>query len=101
MGGVWRPDAAPGVRIGLVVEPFAKDEKGRTPLHHAAARGVESEVWAVLSKVRGTGIFPPRQGLIEIKDAEGLTAADLAERSGHAKIAELLRGEVSRMEFFE
>ena len=83
------------------MDPFAKDEKGRTALHHAAARGVETEVWAVLAKVRGTGAFPPRQGLIELRDADGLTAADLAERGGHAKIAELLRGEVSRMEFFE
>jgi hypothetical protein len=39
--------------------------------------------------------------LIERKDASGLTASDVAEQAGHEEIADLLRGEQMRMEYFE
>ena len=39
--------------------------------------------------------------LIQIKDSSGLTASDVAEQNGHMRIADLLRGEQMRMEFFE
>ncbi len=51
--------------------------------------------------LRGTGIFPPRQSLIEKQDADGITAADLARRGGHDAIAELLDHERLRMEYHE
>ena len=49
----------------------------------------------------GTGVLPQRLGLIEVKDHDGLTAADVAEQNGHQAIADLLRGEMWRMECFE
>ena len=39
--------------------------------------------------------------LIAIRDNDGLTAADVAERGGHRAIADLLRSEQARMELFE
>jgi hypothetical protein len=44
---------------------------------------------------------PPRLALITQEDVLGLTAADLAEQNGHEEIAQLLRSEQGRMEFFE
>ncbi|HOT29856.1 MAG TPA: ankyrin repeat domain-containing protein [Candidatus Ozemobacteraceae bacterium] len=80
---------------------FARDERGRTPLFRAAEQGLKKEVEEMLDSLRGTGFCPPRLGLIEIRDADGFTAADAAERNGHAEIAKLLRTEAARMEFFE
>jgi hypothetical protein len=39
-------------------------------------------------------------GLIEARDGEGLTAADVAEQHGHAELAEFLRYQVWSMETF-
>lgn len=80
---------------------FVRDERGRTPLFRAAERGLKKEVEEMIYSLRGTGFCPPRLGLLEIRDAEGLTAADAAERNGHTEIARLLRTEAARMEFFE
>ncbi len=55
----------------------------------------------MIFSLTGTGFYPQRLGLIEIKDHDGLTAADLAEQNGHQAIADLLRGEMWRMEYFE
>jgi len=55
----------------------------------------------MIFSLTGTGFYPQRLGLIEIKDHEGLTAADVAEQNGHQAIANLLRGEMGRMEYFE
>jgi hypothetical protein len=80
---------------------FARDALGRTRLFYLAAKGRREEVERVIFSLTGTGIFPQRQALLEIKDNDGLTAADAAERHGHDAIAALLRGELGRMDFFE
>jgi ankyrin repeat protein len=80
---------------------FARDERGRTPLFDAAENGLTSEVERMIFGLAGTGIWPQRLGLIEIKDRDGLTAADVAEQRGHHEIADLLRREIWRMEYFE
>ena len=55
----------------------------------------------IVFSLAGTGFAPPRLALIAIEDNDGLTAADVAERAGYRAIADLLRGEQLRMEFFE
>ena len=80
---------------------FVRDESGRTVLIVAAAAGRQDEVTRIIFSLAGTGFAPQRLALIAIEDNEGLTAADAAERSGHQAIADLLRGEQARMEFFE
>jgi ankyrin repeat protein len=77
------------------------DVAGRTPLFYAAELGREDEVREIIFSFRGTGMSPPRLALIAQKDALGLTAADVAEQNGHEEIAQLLRSEQGRMEFFE
>ena len=81
--------------------PFAQDSDGRTTLFYAAERGDLEQVERIIFGLSGTGLWPQRLALIEIKDSSGLTAADVAERAGHKEIADLLRGEQMRMEFFE
>jgi hypothetical protein len=78
-----------------------QDALGRTPLFYAAEKGLEEEVWEIIFRFRGTGLCPPRLALITTKDHSGLTAADVAEQNGHQGIADLLRVEQGRMEFFE
>lgn len=83
------------------IKQFETDEKGWTSLFYAARDGDMEEVRSILKGVRGTGIFPPRQALIELKDAEGLTAIDVAKRAGHKEISDYLDGERIRMEYCE
>jgi hypothetical protein len=78
-----------------------RDERGRTPLFYAAERGLLERVKEIIFSFRGTGMFPPRLALITKEDHEGRTAADIAEENGHEEIAQLLRSEQGRMEFFE
>ena len=80
---------------------FVRDEHGRTVLFVAAEHGRHEEVSRIIFSLAGTGFAPQRLALIALEDNEGLTAADVAERSGHRAIADLLRGEQARMEFFE
>jgi len=77
-----------------------QDIVGRTPLFYAAEKGLEEEVKEIIFSFRGTGMFPPRLALIAQKDVLGPTAADVAEQNGHEEIAQLLRSEEGRMEFF-
>ena len=85
----------------LVASAFARDDRGRTSLFSAAEQGQEGEVRRIIFSLAGTGFAPQRLALIAVEDNEGLTAADVAEQAGHHEIAELLRGEQARMEFFE
>lgn len=80
---------------------FVRDEDGRTVLFAAAEQGRQEEVSRIIFSLAGTGFAPQRLALIAIEDNDGLTAADVAERGGHRAIADLLRGEQARMEFFE
>ena len=80
---------------------FKTDEKGRTTLFYAAEIGDLVTVEAIIYKLAGTGVSCQRLALINHKDLDGLTAIDVAEKSGNDKIAELLRGEKMRMEYFE
>ena len=80
---------------------FAQDSDGRTTLFYAAERGDLDQVRQIIFSLAGTGLWPQRLALIEIRDSSGLTASDVAERAGHQEIADLLRGEQMRMEFFE
>jgi ankyrin repeat protein len=80
---------------------FAQDVVGRTALFYAAERGDLKEVRRMIFSLAGTGLWPQRLALIESRDSSGLTASDVAEQAGHKEIAELLRGEQMRMEFFE
>ncbi len=80
---------------------FTRDATGRTPLFHIAERGDIEKVHQMIFSLAGAGMSCQRLALIQIKDSSGLTAADVAEGSGHKEIAELPRGEQMRMEFFE
>ena len=80
---------------------FARDTAGRTTLFCAAERGDLSEVRQIIFSLAGTGLWPQRLSLIDVKDSSGLTAADVAEQAGHKEIADLLRSEQMRMGFFE
>ena len=80
---------------------FVQDSIGRTALFYAAERGDLKEVRRIIFSLAGTGLCCQRLSLIEIKDSSGLTASDVAEQAGHKGIADLLRGEQGRMEFFE
>ena len=80
---------------------FARDKLGRTRLFHAAEHGDLDEVRSIIYSLTGTGISPQRLSLITIRDSSGLTAADVAERAGNQDIANLLRSEQMRMEYFE
>ena len=80
---------------------FAQDSVGRTALFYAAERGDLEEVRRMIFSLAGTGLYCQRLALIEIRDSSGLTASDVAEQAGHKEIADLLRGEQMRMEFFE
>ena len=80
---------------------FARDSVGRTTLFYAAERGDLKEVRRIIFSLAGTGLCCQRLSLIGIKDSSGLTASDVAEHAGHKGIADLLRGEQMRMEFFE
>ena len=80
---------------------FKTDENGRTILFYAAESGDIEMVKAIIFKLTGTGISCQRLALIDKKDFEGLTAIDAAENAGHDEIAELLRREKLRMEYFE
>jgi hypothetical protein len=82
-------------------DPFAQDSVGRTALFYTAERGDLKEVHRMIFSLAGTGLWPQRLALIEIRDSSGLTAIDVAEQAGHEEIADLLRGEQMRMEFFE
>jgi hypothetical protein len=81
--------------------PFARDSLGRTALFYAAERGDLGEVRRIIFRLTGTGVLCQRLSLIKITDSSGLTAGDVAERAGHQEIADLLRSEQERMEFFE
>ena len=80
---------------------FVQDSIGRTALFYAAERGDLKEVRRIIYSLAGTGLCCQRLSLIEIRDSSGLTASDVAEQAGHKGIADLLRGEQMRMEFFE
>jgi len=82
-------------------DPFVQDIVGRTSLFYAAERGDLKEVRRVIFSLAGTGLSCQRLSLIGIRDSSGLTASDVAEQAGHKGIADLLRGEQMRMEFFE
>jgi ankyrin repeat protein len=82
-------------------DPFARDSVGRTALFYAAERGDLEQVRRIIFSLTGTGLSCQRLSLIEIRDSSGLTASDVAEQAGHKDIADLLRGEQMRMEFFE
>ena len=80
---------------------FERDSGGRTALFHAAERGDIEEVRRMIFRLAGTGVCCQRLSLIGARDSAGLTASDVAEQNGHTEIADLLRGEQLRMEFFE
>ncbi len=80
---------------------FAQDSVGRTALFYAAERGDLKEVRRIIYSLAGTGLSCQRLSLLQIRDSSGLTASDVAEQAGHKEIADLLRGEQGRMEFFE
>jgi len=83
------------------VDLFEQDSTGRTPLFHAAESGDIEAVRQMIFSLAGTGVSCQRLALIGKRDASGLTASDVAEQSGHQEIADLLRGEQMRMEYFE
>lgn len=82
-------------------DPFDKDSDGRTSLFYAAERGDLGQVHQIIFGLAGTGVSCQRLALIKIRDSSGLTASDVAEQAGQTEIADLLRGEQMRMEFFE
>ena len=80
---------------------FKTDKRGRTTLFYAAEIGDIETVKAIIYKLAGTGVSCQRLALINRRDLEGLTAIDVAEKAGNSEIADLLRSEKMRMEFFE
>jgi hypothetical protein len=97
----WSFYRADGVNVTNTADLFARDSVGRTTLFRAAERGDLEEVQEIIFSLAGTGVSCQRLGLIGIRDSSGLTASDVAEQAGHKEIADLLRGEQMRMEFFE
>jgi hypothetical protein len=89
------------VSVTYKPDPFRRDAAGRTTLFDAAESGDLEQVRRIIFSLAGTGLSPQRLALIAIEDASGLTASDVAEQAGHEEIADLLRGEQARMEFFE
>ena len=89
------------VNVTSTSDLFDQDSVGRTSLFYAAERGDLEQVRRIIFSLPGTGLWPQRLGLLAIKDSSGLTASDVAEQAGHKEIADLLRGEQMRMEFFE
>jgi hypothetical protein len=88
-------------RVANKTDLFAQDPVGRTALFYAAERGDLEEVQRIIYSLAGTGLSCQRLSLIRIRDSCGLTASDVAEHAGHKEIADLLRREQMRMEFFE
>jgi len=82
-------------------DPFAQDSTGRTTLFDADESGDMDQVRRIIFSLTGTGLSPQRLSLITKVDASGRTASDVAEQAGHQEIADLLRGEQMRMEYFE
>ncbi len=80
---------------------FTLDLMGRTALFYVAGGGDIDAVNRMIYSLSGTGMSLQRLNLISIKDVNGLTAIDMAEQAGHKEIANLLRSEKGRMEFFE
>jgi hypothetical protein len=80
---------------------FSQDAVGHTTLFYAAERGDLEQVRRIIFSLTGTGLSCQRLALIAIRDSSGLTASDVAEQAGHKEIADLLRGEQARMEYFE
>ncbi len=80
---------------------FKTDSRGRTTLFYAAEIGDIETVKAIIYKLVGTGISCQRLALINRKDSMGLTAIEVAEQAGNNEIADLLRSEKFRMEFYE
>ncbi len=80
---------------------FDRDSRSRTSLIRAAKKGDIEQVRKIIFSLPGTGLGPARLGLIQLKDASGFTAFDVATKCGHKKIARLLYQEQMRMEFFE
>ena len=76
------------------------DELGRTELFLHAASGDLKAVEEIIFSLAGTGMCPQRLSMIEHKDMNGQTAADIAEQNGHAEISKLLHSEQGRMEYF-
>ena len=80
---------------------FKTDKRGRTTLFYAAEIGDIELVKTIIYRLAGTGISCQRLALINRTDLEGLTAIDVAEEAGNSEIADLLRSEKMRMEFYE
>jgi ankyrin repeat protein len=80
---------------------FKADKRGRTTLFFAVEIGDIEAVKAIIFKLAGTGVSCQRLALINKWDLEGLTAIEVAEKSGNSEIVDLLRSEKMRMEFFE
>lgn len=82
-------------------DPFARDARGRTRLFDAVEAGDLPRVRSILFALTGTGVSCQRLALIDVRDHAGSTALDVAEAKGHDAIADLLRSEKLRMEYFE
>lgn len=80
---------------------FSLDSMGRTSLFHPAETGNIEEVQRIIFSLTGTGLSCQRLSLIKIRDSSGSTAGDVALKTGHKDIADLLQSEQTRMEFFE
>lgn len=88
------------IRTLPVQELFEKDNHSRTRLFYAAERGHLAQVKRMCFRMAGTGFSPQRLGFIEKKDLDGKTAADIAEENGYHEVADFLRGEAIRMEYY-
>lgn len=68
--------------------------------------GNENRVRAIVESHRGTGVFPPRLGLLTVRNADGHTAEDVAASlapgsTAHKAIHDFLCGQRLHMEYFE
>jgi len=79
---------------------FKTDDMGRTELFFYAGSGDLKAVESLIFSLAGTGMCPQRLSMIEHKDKNGKTAADVAEENGHTEISRLLNSEQGRMEYF-
>jgi ankyrin repeat protein len=91
-----------GVKKALKeINLFERDEKGNTALFYISEKGDFEMFKTVVCSVPGTGIFPQRLALLEIKNNDNETVLDIAKRKGLKEIQDFIESEILRMEYFE
>lgn len=76
-------------------------EEQSSLLFELSAAGRFQALKSYVLSFRGTGLACPRLALLQQRNPQGLTAAELARAQGWSKIADWLERERMRLEIFE